>query len=184
VVPPTRLETPRLFLRQPTPDDAASIYAGYARDPEVTRYVIWQPHPDLDTTRAFVQGCVEAWGQGTRFPWVITTRSPEQLIGMIELRIAGHRADLGYVLARPHWGRGLATEAVRAVVGWALDQPEIHRVWAVCDVENVASARVLEKAGMQREGILRRWLRHPGVSETPRDCLCYARIREPGRSIS
>ena len=70
------------------------------------------------------------------------------------------------------------TEVVRAVADWALAQPEVHRVWAVCDVDNLASARVLEKAGMECEGRLRRWFLHPNVSAAPRDCWCYARVKE------
>ena len=58
-----------------------------------------------------------------------------------------------------------------------MDQEPIHRVWAVCDVENRGSARVLEKVGMQREAILRKWLVHPNISPIPRDCYCYAIVR-------
>jgi RimJ/RimL family protein N-acetyltransferase len=111
------------------------------------------------------------------FTWVLSLPDPDGVVGMLALRPEGHRASLGYVLARPYWGRGLMTEAVTAVVDWAIAQPAVHRVWAVCDVDNAASARVLEKAGMQREGVLRRWLVHPGAGSTPRDCLCYARVR-------
>ena len=69
------------------------------------------------------------------------------------------------------------TEAVRAVVEWALSQPGIYRVWAVCDVDNAASAKVLEKVGMRCEGILRRWVIHPNIDAAPRDCYCYAIIK-------
>ena len=72
------------------------------------------------------------------------------------------------------------TEAVCAVADWALAQADIHRVWAVCDIENRASARVLEKAGMTREGVLRGWSLHPNAGGTPRDCWCYARVKEAG----
>ena len=68
-------------------------------------------------------------------------------------------------------------EALKSVVEWALAQPEIYRVWATCDVDNVASARVLERAGMGREGVLRRWLVHPNLSDEPRDCLCYSIVK-------
>ena len=83
---------------------------------------------------------------------------------MVELRLHGHMADLGYVIARPHWGQGFVSEAARVVVDWALVQQHIYRVWAVCDIDNAASARVLEKIGMQREGLLRRWIIHPNMS--------------------
>jgi RimJ/RimL family protein N-acetyltransferase len=69
------------------------------------------------------------------------------------------------------------TEAVRAVAGWALRQPDVYRMFAVCDVENSASARVMEKAGMTREGILRRNSMHPNVSDEPRDSFIYALVR-------
>jgi len=69
------------------------------------------------------------------------------------------------------------TEALTAVVTWALAQPDIWRIWAVTDVDNTASTRVMEKAGLTREGVLRRWIVHPNLSTDPRDCFCYARIR-------
>ena len=87
------------------------------------------------------------------------------------------RWSLGYVLARPHWGHGYMTEAVRAVIGIVFDQPHVHRIAAFADEENFASARVLEKAGMQREGILRRWSLHPNISSIPRDCWSFAIVR-------
>jgi [ribosomal protein S5]-alanine N-acetyltransferase len=69
------------------------------------------------------------------------------------------------------------TEVLVEVVTWALKQPSVFRISAVCDVENIASARVMEKAGLLREGLLRRWLMHPNVSDEPRDCFSYARVR-------
>lgn len=68
-------------------------------------------------------------------------------------------------------------EAVAVVAEWALAQPPIHRAWAVCDVENRASARVLEKVGMPLEGLLRRLALLPSVSDAPRDCYGYTRVR-------
>jgi RimJ/RimL family protein N-acetyltransferase len=86
-------------------------------------------------------------------------------------------AQWGYVLAPRLWRRGLMTEAVHGLVQWAMTHPEVYRIWAVCDVENVASARVLERAGMQLEGTLRRWLFHPNLSQSPRDWLCFAAVK-------
>jgi RimJ/RimL family protein N-acetyltransferase len=69
------------------------------------------------------------------------------------------------------------TEVLAAVVEWAFSVPSIHRVWAVCDLENHASARLLERNGFRREGVLQKWSIHPNVSNIPRDCYCYAKIR-------
>jgi RimJ/RimL family protein N-acetyltransferase len=96
---------------------------------------------------------------------------------MLDVRPGPHGVELGYVLGRANWNHGYMTEAVQTVTAWLPGQPEIYRVWAVCDVDNSGSARVLEKAGFQREGILRRWTMHPNAGAQPRDCLCYARVK-------
>jgi len=176
--PPERIETERLQIRPPYLSDAQLIYHGYARDEEVTRYLVWRPHKDLRETESFLAQCVAAREQGDRFPWVITFKGGSELVGMVEIRINDFKADVGYVIARRWWGRGLATEALRPVVEWAMAQPNIYRVWAVCDVANAASARVLEKVGMEREGVLRRNMLHPNVSAEPRDSYCYAAVKE------
>jgi [ribosomal protein S5]-alanine N-acetyltransferase len=69
------------------------------------------------------------------------------------------------------------TEIVRVLIDWALSQPSIYRVSAVCDSENLASARVMEKAGMQREGLVHRGVLHPNISDEPRDCWLYAKFK-------
>ena len=100
------------------------------------------------------------------------------LRGAFELRRDdANRMGFGYVLARSWWGQGLMTEALAAVAEWALAQPEVFRVSALCDTENVASARVMEKAGLVREGLLRRRSVHPNIGDEPRDCFLYARVR-------
>ena len=175
--PPTTFETPRLRLRRPAPDDAADVFAGYAQDPAVTKSLMWCPHGSLDTVRDFLEGRDAAWAAGPAFAWAIAAREDGQVLGMVEVPMEGHRAEVGYLLARAAWGRGLVTEAVRAVVEWALAERDIYRVWAVCDIENQASARVLEKVGMQREGVLRRRSILPNVSDVPRDCWCYAKVK-------
>jgi len=172
--PPEIIETERLLLRPPVVADAAAVFNAYARDPEVTRYLIWKPHRHIQETEHFLAGCVTGWADNTRFPWVITLKGSGELIGMVEIRTGGFKADVGYVLSRQYWGKGVMTESLRPIVEWALGQEEIYRVWALCDADNQASARVLEKVGMQREGILRRNILHPNVSDEPRDCYCYA----------
>ena len=174
---PDTFSTERLHLRAVTEADTDAIFEGYAQDPEVSKYLVFQPHQTIEETRSFLRRCERVWSKGDAFPYAIICRETNQLIGMIEMRIEGFMVDLGYVLARQFWGQGIVTEATKAVVDWALAQPEIYRVWAVCDVENPASARVMEKAGMSFEGILHRFVRHPNVSDTPRDVLCYAVVK-------
>ena len=174
---PVVVETERLVLRHPTGRDAPAIYDGYARDPDVVRYLTWRPHRSIADTFAYLDVLRSGWDAGTDRTWALTMRGEDQVIGMIGLRPRGSKADIGYVLARPHWGRGLMTEAGRAIVDLAFADPAVYRVWAVCDADNAASARVMEKLGMTLEGTLRRWIVHPNVSDAPRDALCYSRIR-------
>jgi len=177
ITPPALFHTPRLRLRRPVMADAPAIFHGYAQDPDVVRYVTWRPHVELATVEAFLARCLKQWEEGTEFTWAIQPADGPAAIGAIGMRIKDHRADLGYVLAKPYWGRGFMSEAVGALVAWALAQPTIFRAWAICDVENVASARVMEKAGMQREGVLRRQIVHPNRSAEPRDCYVYSIVK-------
>jgi [ribosomal protein S5]-alanine N-acetyltransferase len=175
--PPERILTPRLLLRKPFLKDAQLVFSQYAQDPRVTKYLVWRPHRSIDDTVVFLSACLENWGGHHDFSWVIESKATDTLMGMIGLRLEQTSASLGFVLAMPFWNQGLMTEAVAALADWALNQESIFRVWAVCDTENVPSARVLEKAGMVCEGVLRRWTVLPNISGKPRDCFCYAKTR-------
>lgn len=177
VTPPKTLKTDRLRLRKAKLSDAEPIFRQYAQDPEVTKYVSWRAHANLEETREYVRMCLLAWDIGKAFHWVIERTEDKQVIGMVIARAGGEKWELGYVLARAHWGQGYMTEALKALIAWALKQKEIFRIWAVCDIDNVASARVMEKAGMEREGVLRRWSVHPNLSPEPRDSYCYAIVK-------
>jgi RimJ/RimL family protein N-acetyltransferase len=174
---PASWETERLVARRAALEAAHAVFEAYAQDPEVARYMIWRPHCDVRETRAFLERCERAWQDGTAFPWTLWMKDDGSLAGMIEVRLSGTSMDIGYVLRRSLWRRGLMTEALRFIVSWALSRPDVYRVWATCDVENVASAGLLESVGMAREGILRRWIVHPNISDEPRDALCYAIVR-------
>jgi predicted adenylyl cyclase CyaB len=174
---PREIRTSRLILRAPRPEDADVIFQRYAQDAEVTRFLTWRPHLSIDETRDFVQRCLDGWQRGTPLTWSITRIDEDLALGMVDLRIDHEGAEMGYVLARAEWGKGYMTEAVGAVVEQVLALPHVYRVAAICDVENVASARVMEKVGMLREGILRRAVLHPNISAEPRDAYVYARTR-------
>jgi [ribosomal protein S5]-alanine N-acetyltransferase len=171
---PEHIETERLMLRKPRMDDAPAIFAGWAQDQEVKRYLTWRPHQSIEQTQDFIQSCLSAWEHETRFPYVITLKENGQVIGMIDPRVEGPKMGIGYVAAPGHWGKGYVTEATRTLVEWAFQQSTIYRVYATTDVENLASQRVLEKVGMQYEGILRKYILHPNISDVPRDSYMYA----------
>jgi RimJ/RimL family protein N-acetyltransferase len=176
---PERVETERLLLRWPTDADAEEIFARYASDPVVTRYMMWKPHRSVEETREYLKKKEAERESSGGKGWLLTLKTDGLLVGMIGCRpVESHILQFGYCLAQDMWGRGFATEAARALVDVWLDMPDIWRVQAHCDLENVASARVLEKAGLSREGTLRRFIVAPNTGPVPRDVYVYARVRE------
>ncbi|MFZ5878149.1 MAG: GNAT family N-acetyltransferase [Chloroflexota bacterium] len=175
--PPILVETERLQLRVPRMEDATAIFTGWAQDPEVTHFLTWRPHENIGQTEAMLQNAIAQWEGETRFPYMITLKETGEVIGMIDPRIEGTKVAIGYVMGRAHQGHGYMTEALRALIDWAFQQPTIYRVYATTDVENVASRRVMEKAGMSCEGVLRKFILHPNISAVPLDSFMYAIVK-------
>ncbi len=172
---PDQLRTERLVLREPRLSDAALIFDAYTQDPAVSQHLVWRPHQTLSETEDFIAYCMQGWAGGQCRPYVLAFPDSEHTpVGMLEARIQAHSLDIGYVLARKHWGAQLMPEAIRALVDAALSLPECFRVQATCDVDNLASARTLEKSGFAREGRLERYAMVPNVSAEPRACYMYA----------
>lgn len=171
------LETARLLLRPPVQADARRIYQAYGTDPEVTRYLSWRPHRDPADAETRMRQRLADMKRGIELGWVIEGKDDPALLGMVSLFPVEHHGELGYVLARSAWGRGYMSEAAAAVLDWALGERGLLRLWAVTDAENRGSARVLEKIGMEREGLMRRFGVHPNLSAEPRDCFLYAKVR-------
>lgn len=142
---PDSFETARLILRPVAPGDARAIFIGYAQDPDVVRFVMWRPHRALADTEAYIANCLSTPADKSR-TYVLIARAEGRLLGSFALRRPDlHRLDCGYVLARQYWGHGLMTEVLSLAVRWAMRQNDIWRLGAVCDVENLASARVYGK---------------------------------------
>ncbi|SCY13782.1 GNAT family N-acetyltransferase [Paracoccus tibetensis] len=172
------LTTSHYLLRRVTTADAAAIFTSYAADADVTRFLGWTPHRHVAETERFLAGAAREWEDGSGFPLIVSPRgAPAEVIGMFHPRLRGSSVSYGYVIARRAWGRGCASEILSCLVQHALAHPAIFRTEAFCDERNVASARVMERAGMQREGRLRRYFLHPNLSPEPTDCLLYARVR-------
>ncbi|MDB6168868.1 MAG: GCN5-related N-acetyltransferase [Verrucomicrobia bacterium] len=176
--PPETFLTARLAARRATVADAPAVLAAYANDETVTRYLSWKAHADVKPVEEFLGHAEEAWRTGKgAMPWLLHLRDTSELAGSIGVSLGTGSAMFGYVLAKKHWHRGLMAEALSSLVEWSLAQPSIYRAWAFCDVENPASVRVMEKAGMQREGVLRRWHVCPTIGSEPRDCTVCARVK-------
>lgn len=176
---PEEVETERLRLRWPTEADAEEMFTRYASDPEVTRYMLWLPHQSVEDTLAFLRkrstDPVIAGGQR----WLLRLKTTGLLLGLIGCRrVEPHILQFGYCLARDSWSQGYATEATRAMVQIWIALPEIERVQAFCDPTNLASAKVLERSGLEYEGTLRRYVVSPNLNNEARDARLYAAVKQ------
>lgn len=176
--PPAVVATARLRLAPPRREDAPEAFVAYANDPAVTRFLTWPTYTEAAPLGDFFQARADDWARDTgHYAYLIRLAATNEVAGAIGLIRNRGQALFGYVLGRKFWGRGYMTEALTALLAWTDAQPDIFRAWAFCDVANPASARVMEKAGMTREGVLRRWHVCGNLGPEPRDCIVCARVR-------
>ena len=152
------LTTERLVLREFLESDWQAVLA-YQSNPLYLRYYAWTERTP-EEVRQFVQMFLDQQQQDPRlkFQLAVVLKSTGQLIGSCGIRMRlpdAYEADIGYELNPQHWGQGYATEAARAIVQFGFTELGFHRIWSWCIADNVGSARVLEKLGMQLEGRLR-----------------------------
>lgn len=172
------IRTPRLDLRDFLPEDFEAVHA-YASDPVVTRFTSFGPNSEEETRAYLERMAAEAAEQPRRnFTPAIVDRETGRLIGACGLlsRREGFREyETGYVLHRDWWGRGLASEATRALLAFAFGELGAHRVYATVTPENQASCRVLAKLGFRLEGHQRKDMLKWGEW---RDSLIFAMLAE------
>ncbi len=153
------LETERLLLRKMKLEDARDLFE-YASDPEVTRFTTWSTHQSLQESEEFLRSVLEQYAKQAVASWGVVHKGDVKLIGVCGFNawwLDHARAEMGYALSRKYWGQSLMTEAVQAVVDFGFRTMELNRIQAVCNIENAASARVMEKVGMTYEGTLREY---------------------------
>jgi RimJ/RimL family protein N-acetyltransferase len=163
VVIPEHIETPRLLLRKPRPDDAEAVFSGWASDPLATRYLSWNTHASPADTVEFLRFSDDHWSRWPLGPLLIERRESGEIIGSSGLTFeSSDRAELGYVLSRHAWGSGYATECVRAVLEVAQGMAPLG-LFACVHPENTASMRVLEKCGFISSGIMPAYASFPNL---------------------
>lgn len=153
-----KLETERLILRDFVGDDWQRAYE-YENDPLYLRYYEWTERT-AEGVKEFISWFLAHQTQKPRikFQLAVTLKSNNLLIGSCGVRmdkVDAVEADIGYEYDPTYWGHGYATEAAHAIVDFGFQRFGVHRIWANCVSDNTASASVLEKLGMQREGQLR-----------------------------
>lgn len=171
------LTTDRLLLRRIRIADAPDMYE-YSKDPDVTKYLLWDPHPNVEHTRNYIDYLQDRYRDGKYYDWAIVLKSNGKMIGTCGFSAIypEHRyAEVGYVLNPAFRGQGYAGEALSAVLDFAFRRMALNRVEAKCVAENASSERVMQKVGMQFEGIARSALL---VKNEFRDIKIYAMLRD------
>lgn len=151
------LESERLRLRPLREGDLPDLFAVFA-DPDVMRYWTRPPMRDPDEARAYLAEIAQNFEARTGFKWGITRKDNDRVIGttsLFRLDNAHQTAEIGYALGSAHWGNGYAAEAVRRVCQFGFEDLALRRIEADIDPRHHASIHVVEKAGFQREGVLR-----------------------------
>jgi len=154
------LTTARLLLRETAEHDVEGVFA-MESDPVAMRYWSRPPMRDLSEARESVERAREYFQDRVGLRWSITRPADDRMLGHVSLfnfSEQSSRADIGYGLAREHWGQGYMHEALTRVVDYAFGPLGVRRLEADVDPRNAASLRALERLGFAREGLLRdRW---------------------------
>lgn len=168
-----RIITERLILAKLEDRDAEEIFYGYASKAEATRFVSWPTHKRIEDTRDFLAHARQSWTSGLEFSYGIRLRASGRFTGSFGVINENGKVQFGYILNPSQWGNGYATEACVQMMRLLRGYEDIYRVWTLVDTENVASIRVLEKAGLQEEVRLEKWMRFVNQNNLPKDCILY-----------
>ena len=151
------LETERLILRRFTLEDASDMYKNWASDKETSKFLDWDVHESVDVTKSVIECWIDEYKSGS-LNWVVELKEANEIIGSITVVYFNKKhlnAEIGYCYGSKYWGNGYATEALRRVIDFLLNDCEMHLVEARHISGNPASGRVMQKAGMIKEATLR-----------------------------
>ena len=171
------LETEHLILRRMKPKDYLDMFA-YAKDPEVSRFLLWEPHEDAAYTKKYLRFIKGEYDRFRFCDWAVTLKENGKMIGTCGFTSFSERhavCEIGYVINPAFQGRGYATEAAFCVMSFAFTALDIERVEARHMEGNYVSAAVMMKLGMKREGVLRNAVKKRGVSK---NVTLYSILRE------
>ena len=168
------LETDRLILRSPTMDDAEAMLRNWASDPEVTKYLTWPPHKNLNVSFGYISQC----NREREYNWFIELKSLGEPIGSISVVKSRPEIDMvhiGYCIGKSWWHEGITSEAFAEVIRFFFEDVGANRIEACHDRQNENSGKVMKKCGLKYEGTMRQADRNnQGIC----DISCYSILKE------
>ncbi len=181
-LPDITFETDRLILRKIHPKDIQDIF-DYAKNPNVARYVTWEPHQTLTDSKKLIDYALSSYLKGSLEPMALILKDdPAQkvfgTVGLIAASPKNRTYELAYAISEEHWGKGLVVEASKPLINYVFKNFAIERLQCRCEILNPQSARVMEKLGMEYEGTLKASMFIKGKA---RDMHMYSLVRSDFR---
>ena len=173
-----QMETNRLILRPTSITDAEQMFNNWASDPEVTKYLMWQTHSDVEVTKSILASWDKENENLNYYHWGIVLKENGQIIGTggsLGIDERHHSTELGYCMGRTYWNNGYMSEAVAAMIEYLFNTVGLNRITARHNPDNIGSGRVMQKCGMIFEGIQHQ--AHYSEKQGYYDLSCYAILR-------
>lgn len=174
------LETERLRLRKFTMNDVDAMYNNWASDPETSKMLPWDVHKNKDVTNMVVSGWIKEYEDSFAYNWIVELKDTNEPIGSItgvKVNVRDETIEIGYCYGPKYWGNGYATEALRAVIEYLINEIGFRLVEAKHISGNPASGRVMEKAGMNKDVILRKRSINKDTKDI-NDLIVYSILKE------
>lgn len=152
------IQTDRLILRKYEINDADDMFKNWASDNEVSKFLTWDPHPDVIFTKSLLNSWINEYSDEKTYHWIIELKKTKEAIGDIQvfnLKDKRYSCDVGYCLSREFWNKGIMSEALSSVIKYLFDEIGLNRIVAMHNTENIASGKVMIKNNMKYEGTLR-----------------------------
>ena len=173
------LETERLILRQFTIDDAQNMYENWASDELAVKEMPWNIHKSISETEQILENWIESYNNDNFYKWAIFSKVDNELIGdisVVKMSLNSENCEVGYIIGSEWWNKGYMTEALKMVIDFLINEVGFHLIYALHDVKNPASGRVMEKAGMKYEATMRE--KHKRKDGTFADLNYYSITKE------
>lgn len=154
-----KIETERLILRKFKKDDAKDMYNNWASDSEVTKYLTWPAHNNIEISKKVIEMWTDSYSNAESYQWAIVLKEIGNVIGSFSLmgiNNENENCEIGYCIGKAFWNRGIVTEALSAIIDFGFNEIGFQRIAACHHINNPASGRVMEKCGLKYEGTLRK----------------------------
>ena len=148
----TTLYTERLVLRKFQISDAEDMFNNWAADEDVARYTLWRKNESISETREFLRDWSSRYTSDEYYHWAIVYKENHQVIGSISVSSINNllkTGNIGYTIGKSYWNLGIATEALKNVLDFMINNIGMERIYAYHDINNRASGRVMQKCGMK-----------------------------------